>query len=59
MRVAPSKGKKGQLVKDILSQLKKLVPEDKKHLIDEIPQEDMMRVLPAGGGELVNSDARR
>jgi predicted ribosome quality control (RQC) complex YloA/Tae2 family protein len=59
VRVAPSKGKKGQLVKEILSQLKKLVPQDKKHLIDEIPQEDMMRVLPPGGGELVTSDAGR
>ncbi|MFX0055723.1 MAG: ribosome rescue protein RqcH [Candidatus Hermodarchaeota archaeon] len=57
--VAPGKGKKGQLVKEILNQLKKLVPEDKKHLIDDIPQEDIMRVLPAGGGELVTSDARR
>jgi predicted ribosome quality control (RQC) complex YloA/Tae2 family protein len=59
VRVAPSKGKKGQLVKEILSQLKKLVPQDKKHLMDEIPQEDMMRVLPPGGGELVTSDAGR
>ena len=58
-RVAPGKVKKGQLVKDILNKLKKLVPEDKKHLIDQIPQEDMMRVLPAGGGELVRSDSRR
>ncbi len=58
VRVAPGKGKKGKLVKEILNQLKKLVPEDKKHLIDQIPQEDMMRVLPGGGGELVSRDSR-
>ncbi|MHA2071850.1 MAG: ribosome rescue protein RqcH [Candidatus Thorarchaeota archaeon] len=59
VRVAPGKGKKGKLVKEILNQLKKLVPEDKKYLIDQIPQEDMMRVLPGGGGELVSRDSRR
>ncbi|MFW9967320.1 MAG: ribosome rescue protein RqcH [Candidatus Thorarchaeota archaeon] len=59
VRVIPSKEKKGQLVKEILHELKKLVPEDKKHLIDQIPQEDMMRVLPAGGGDLVSDNTKR
>jgi predicted ribosome quality control (RQC) complex YloA/Tae2 family protein len=59
VRVAPGKGKKGQLVKEILNQLKKSVPEDKMHLIGQIPQEDMMRVLPAGGGEIISGGARR
>ncbi|MHA2141258.1 MAG: ribosome rescue protein RqcH [Candidatus Thorarchaeota archaeon] len=59
VRVIPSKGKKGQLVKEILNQLKKLVPENNRDLIDQIPQEDMMRVLPAGGGELVSRDSIR
>ncbi|MHA2601511.1 MAG: ribosome rescue protein RqcH [Candidatus Thorarchaeota archaeon SMTZ1-83] len=59
VRIIPSKEKKGQLVKEILHELKKLVPEDKKHLIEQIPQEDMMRVLPAGGGDLVSDNKRR
>ena len=44
--------KKGQLVKEIVAKLKKVVPEDKAALVSQIPQEDMMRVLPAGGGEI-------
>ncbi|MHA1925020.1 MAG: ribosome rescue protein RqcH [Candidatus Thorarchaeota archaeon] len=59
LRVAPGKVKKGQLVKDIISRLRRMVPEDKKHLIDQIPQEDMMRVLPAGEGELISNESRR
>ncbi|MGY5881411.1 MAG: ribosome rescue protein RqcH [Candidatus Thorarchaeota archaeon] len=54
VRVIPSDGKKGQLVKDIQAMLKKLVPEDQSHLISQIPQEDLMRVLPSGGGKIVN-----
>jgi len=54
VRVKPDDGKKGQLVKDIQSRLKKLVPEEQSHLVIQIPQEDFMRVLPAGGGKIVN-----
>lgn len=54
VRVVPADGKKGQLVKDIQASLKKLVPEEQTHLISQIPQEDLMRVLPAGGGKIVN-----
>ncbi|MFW9943417.1 MAG: ribosome rescue protein RqcH [Candidatus Sifarchaeia archaeon] len=52
LRVFPGEGKKGQLVKNISNALKGLVPEEKSQLVDQIPQEDMMRVLPAGGGRI-------
>jgi predicted ribosome quality control (RQC) complex YloA/Tae2 family protein len=52
IRVTPGDMKKGQLVKELINQLKGLVPDDKAALIGQIPQEDMMRVLPAGGGKL-------
>ncbi len=52
VRVVPGSEKKGQLVKDIQARLKAMVPEDKVQLINEIPQEDLMRVLPAGGGKI-------
>ena len=55
VRVIPADGKKGQLVKDIQASLKKIVPEEQSHLISQIPQEDLMRVLPAGGGKIVNN----
>lgn len=54
VRIIPDQKKKGQLVKDIQYQLKQLVPEDQAHLVTEIPQEDMMRVLPAGGGRVID-----
>ncbi len=50
--VIPGPGKKGQLVKELISKLKGIVPEDKAVLVSQIPQEDMMRVLPAGGGKI-------
>ena len=52
LKVIPSDGKKGQLVKSISNALKGLVPEGKSQLVDQIPQEDLMRVLPAGGGKI-------
>ncbi|MHA2359475.1 MAG: ribosome rescue protein RqcH, partial [Candidatus Thorarchaeota archaeon] len=52
VRVIPGSMKKGQLVKELVAKLKKVVPEDKATLVSQIPQEDMMRVLPAGGGEI-------
>jgi predicted ribosome quality control (RQC) complex YloA/Tae2 family protein len=52
VRVIPGTVKKGQLVKELISELKSLVPEDKAVLVSQIPQEDMMRVLPAGGGKI-------
>ena len=54
LRVVPGDEKKGQLVKEIQTRLKALVPEEQAHLISQIPQEDLMRVLPAGGGKVVN-----
>ena len=54
IRVVPGDNKKGQLVKDILHHLKQLVPEEQSHLVTQIPQEDMMRVLPAGEGQVVD-----
>ena len=53
VRVMPGKTKKGQLVKKILKHLAGIVPEEMKRAIEQIPQEDMMRVLPAGEGEIV------
>ena len=52
--IVPTDDKKGQLVKDIQASLKKLVPEEQSHLVSQIPQEDLMRVLPPGGGKIVN-----
>ena len=54
VRVGPDGSKKGQLVKDLLVQLKRLVPEEKASLVGQIPQEDLMRVLPAGGGKILS-----
>jgi predicted ribosome quality control (RQC) complex YloA/Tae2 family protein len=51
--VRPGDTKKGQLVKEIMNYFRKLVPDDARHLIAEIPQEDLMRVLPSGGGKLI------
>lgn len=55
VRVLPGDDKKGQVVKTIQAALKKLVPEEQSHLVSQIPQEDLMRCLPAGGGKVVNS----
>ena len=52
VRVSPGGEKKGQLVKDLTSTLARLVPEDKASLVMQIPQEDMMRVLPPGDGSV-------
>ncbi|MFW9786780.1 MAG: ribosome rescue protein RqcH [Candidatus Thorarchaeota archaeon] len=52
VRVVPGEMKKGQLVKEIINSLKALVPDDRASLVGQIPQEDMMRVLPAGGGKI-------
>ncbi|MFW9907715.1 MAG: ribosome rescue protein RqcH [Candidatus Thorarchaeota archaeon] len=54
IRIEPGGTKKGQIVKEILNNLKRLVPEDQTDLISQIPQEDMMRVLPSGEGRIVN-----
>jgi predicted ribosome quality control (RQC) complex YloA/Tae2 family protein len=53
VRVAPDGGKKGQLVKELIVQLKRLVPEEKIEMVTQISHEDLMRVLPAGGGKVV------
>ena len=53
IRVAPDEGKKGQLVKDLIIHFKRMVPEEKANLVGQIPQEDLMRVLPAGGGKVI------
>jgi hypothetical protein len=51
--VRPGDTKKGQLVKEIMNRLRQLLPEEMRPLITEIPQEDLMRVLPSGGGKLM------
>ncbi|TXT56669.1 MAG: hypothetical protein BAJATHORv1_20261 [Candidatus Thorarchaeota archaeon] len=50
--VIPGTVKKGQLVKNIRNALIDQVPEESKHLITQIPQEDIMRVLPPGDGKI-------
>jgi len=54
IRIEPGGTKKGQIVKEILNHIKHLVPEDQADLVSQIPQEDMMRVLPSGEGRIVN-----
>ena len=54
VQIIPGKTKKGQLVKRIINGLKQQVPEEHKIILDQIPQEEIMRVLPPGDGELVN-----
>ncbi|MFW9849942.1 MAG: ribosome rescue protein RqcH [Candidatus Thorarchaeota archaeon] len=54
VNVEPSDGKKGQLVKDIAAALKRGLPEEQRYLVDQIQQEDIMRILPPGGGKVVN-----
>jgi predicted ribosome quality control (RQC) complex YloA/Tae2 family protein len=53
VRVEPGETKKGQIVKDIVNYLKRVVPDDKADLISQIPQEDIMRVLPSGEGRVI------
>ncbi len=50
VRVVPGTGKKGQLVRDILVALKRQVPDDDVALVGNMTTEDLMQVLPAGGG---------
>jgi len=57
VRVTPGESKKGQLVKDIVHELKQLVPEEQAYLITQIPQEDIMRVLPSGDGRVLNKNS--
>ena len=52
VKIIPGSEKKGLLVKDILHHVSASVPEESKQLIAQIPQEDLMRVLPAGGGRV-------
>jgi len=52
VRIIPTDDKKGQLVKDVLNELRKALPDDQKYVIDQLPQEDIMRVLPPGGGRI-------
>jgi hypothetical protein len=53
VRVEPGETKKGQIVKDLVNYLKRVVPEVKSDLISQIPQEDIMRVLPSGEAHVI------
>ncbi len=53
VRITPGQGKKGQLVKELMAHLRRLLPEELKPVADGITQEDLMRALPAGGGKIV------
>jgi predicted ribosome quality control (RQC) complex YloA/Tae2 family protein len=53
VQISPGQQKKGQLVREIVSALRKQLPEEKAILVSQIPQEDLMRALPAGGGEVI------
>ncbi len=57
VRIVPGENKKGQLVKDIIYQLKQLVPEDQTSLISQIPQEDIIRILPTGDGRVLTKNS--
>jgi len=54
VKVIPSDDKKGQLVKEIVAALKRALPQERAYLLDQMQQEDIMRVLPPGGGKIVN-----
>jgi len=54
IKIEPGSTKKGQLVKEILNHFKRLVPQEQADLVSQIPQEDMMRVLPSGEGRIVS-----
>jgi predicted ribosome quality control (RQC) complex YloA/Tae2 family protein len=54
VKVKPADDKKGQLVKDISAALKRILPEEQRYLVDQMQQEDIMRVLPPGGGKVVD-----
>lgn len=54
VKVVPSEDKKGQLVKDVMNELRKSLPEAQRILIEQMPQEDIMRVLPSGGGKIAD-----
>ncbi len=54
VKVKPAADKKGQLVKDISAALKRILPEEQRYLVDQMQQEDIMRVLPPGGGIVVD-----
>ncbi|MFW9955583.1 MAG: ribosome rescue protein RqcH [Candidatus Thorarchaeota archaeon] len=53
VKITPHEQKKGQLVKDVMNELKKALPDEQKHLVDQVQQEDIMRVLPSGGGSVI------
>ncbi len=54
IRILPGPVKKGQLAKDIIVRLKAMAQqEDKSALVDRIPEEDLMQVLPPGDGRIV------
>jgi predicted ribosome quality control (RQC) complex YloA/Tae2 family protein len=54
VRIIPSDDKKGQLVKDVIMHLHNALTDEQKHLLEQIPQEDIMRVLPSGGGKVID-----
>jgi predicted ribosome quality control (RQC) complex YloA/Tae2 family protein len=54
VRITPADKKKGQLVKELQSRLRQIMPEEQANLVGDIPQEDLMRVLPAGGGKIAD-----
>jgi len=58
VRVQQGNVKKGILVREIAQYLRTMVPEEKALLVKQIPQEDIMRLLPTGGGRLVKMSHR-
>ncbi len=54
VRVVPGRTSKGQLVKEILSRVGRMLDEDQTHLISRMPEEDLMRMLPPGDGDLLS-----
>ncbi len=53
VRILPGTVKKSQLVREVIGRLRKQVPEESAETVDQIPQEDWMRVLPPGDGRVL------
>jgi len=54
VRVVPGRTSKGQLVKEILGHIGRMLEDDRARLISRMPEEDLMRMLPPGNGDLLS-----
>ncbi len=54
VRVGPGNEKKGDLIKEIMVRLKSKLSDEKAQMVANITQEELMRVLPPGNGQLLD-----